>query len=103
MRNAARSDERVAGRQAMAHSSREMQRHVALEHVEALLVRVMDVERRLVSRWTDHLDHAEVAVGLFTADAHAYESAEEPARLALDRELHGAHLARREAARVESA
>ena len=45
MRYAARSDERVTGRQAMAHSSGELQRHLALEHVEALLVRVMDVER----------------------------------------------------------
>jgi hypothetical protein len=79
-----------------------VERHVALDHVKALLVRVMDVQRRFVAGRADHLHHAEVAVRLGTADPHADQSAEEPARLAFDRVLHGAHLARRSVLGVES-
>ena len=59
----------------------------ALEHVERLVLVVVDMQRRHVARCAHNLDEAEATLRLIAGDVNPREVMQEPERLGMDPDM----------------
>ena len=77
MRDSAWREEEVAG-VALDVRVRQVERHLALEHVEPLVLGLVDVQRRhLAGGHLDHVDDAQATVALLAVEEYARAGAQE--------------------------